>query len=69
MAPPIEEAQFSQDSEMCCNEDELDWDAKPLPCHMRSFMRPNYTNIAFPSRRARVKLLHKRGHSLQDEPE
>jgi len=55
-APPIKDGHFLQESEMCCNEDEIDWNRKPPPCHRRSFMRPNYTAIAFPAKHFRAKL-------------
>ena len=47
--PRIDKAQFARDTEICCNEDELDWGQKPLNCHMRNFMAPNYTQMAFPN--------------------
>ena len=47
--PEIDAAAFGRDSELCCNEDELVWGQNPLNCHMRNFMTPNYTQIAFPN--------------------
>ena len=47
--PKIDKAQFGRDSELCCNEDELNWGENPLNCHTSNFMTPNYTQTAFPS--------------------
>ena len=44
-AQPIVVHQQS-DEEQCCNEDEIDW-AYGMKCAMQSFMRINYTAVAF----------------------